>query len=146
MLSLARIWIVVTSSTIFCMSYSVMTTSDVELMHAPRFQSLFIVVDAVTYKCIFLFSGVISVAVTKLDHEVHPYYTLVLRAQEDQTPAASVVTTLAITITNENEFPPVFSMTTYTTSISENTLIGGVVLLVEATDDDSVSFEIMITL
>lgn len=82
----------------------------------------------------------ISVAVTQLDHEVYPDYTLLLKAEEDQTPAASVVTSLAITLTNENEFPPAFSQTTYTTSIAESIRIGRPVLLVEATDNDTVSY------
>ncbi|KAI6657182.1 Hedgling [Oopsacas minuta] len=82
-------------------------------------------------------TGVISVAVTMLDHEEHPDYALVISAQEDQTPKASVVTTLFISITNENEFPPTFSQLTYTADISEVTQIGRAVLLVQATDDDT---------
>ena len=78
-------------------------------------------------------------AASHLDHETHTGYTLVIQAQEDQTPKATIVTSLTIIITDENESPPSFVQTMYSANISEHSRIGRAVLLIQATDTDVVS-------
>ena len=83
------------------------------------------------------------ISVVALDHEIHAEYSLVIQAEEDQTPRATVVTSLTITITDENESPPVFVLPMYTSNISEHSRIGRAVLLIQATDPDAVSCVIL---
>ena len=81
----------------------------------------------------------ISVAVTKLDHETHSQYTLVIQAEEDQSPRSFVLTTLTLNIEDSNEFPPMFIQSTFEADISEASDINSAALLVIAEDLDPVS-------
>ena len=80
-----------------------------------------------------------AISVVTLDHETHSQYTLVIQAEEVQSPKASVLTTLTINVEDSNEFPPAFIQSTFEAYITEASDIDSVVLLVIAEDLDPVS-------
>ena len=74
-----------------------------------------------------------------LDYETHSQYSLIIQAEENQSPKSSILTTLTINIEDSNEFPPQFIQSTFQTDISEASDINSAVLLVIAEDLDPVS-------
>ncbi|KAK3101524.1 hypothetical protein FSP39_004214, partial [Pinctada imbricata] len=82
-----------------------------------------------------LSSGAISPA-TSLDFESATSCVLVVQAQDGASPASVATSTVAITVTGVNEFPPTFAGP-YTTNVPEDTAIGTTLYTVTATDIDS---------
>ena len=66
-------------------------------------------------------------------------YTLTVQASDDGFPVRSSNATLTIQILDVNDIPPVFAITSYRTTVLENSDIGTSVLTVSATDADSTS-------
>ncbi|KAM7328677.1 hypothetical protein ACRRTK_012769 [Alexandromys fortis] len=80
-------------------------------------------------------TGVINV-IAPLDFESHPAYKLSIRATDSLTGAHAEVF-VDIIVEDINDNPPVFVQQSYTTTLSEASVIGTPVLQVRATDSDS---------
>lgn len=74
---------------------------------------------------------------SSLDYEITREYSLVVTATDGGSPPLSASTVLIIAVADGNDNSPVFSRTTYTASIPENSVVGLFVTIVEATDADS---------
>ena len=83
-------------------------------------------------------SGEVSVAPgAVLDYEMTVEYSITVIATDDGTPSRSSSSALFISITDENDEPPVFEQAAYHTSIREQTSVGSTILITRATDKDS---------
>ena len=83
-------------------------------------------------------SGEVSVAPgAVLDYEVTVEYSITVVATDDGVPSRSSSSALFISITDENDEPPVFEQAAYHTSIREQTSVGSTILITRATDKDS---------
>lgn len=80
-------------------------------------------------------TGVINV-IAPLDFESHPAYKLSIRATDSLTGAHAEVF-VDIVVEDINDNPPVFVQQSYSTTLSEASVIGAPVLQVRATDSDS---------
>ena len=65
------------------------------------------------------------------------FYQFIVRAVDNGNPPMSSQALISVNIVDENDNSPVFNLTTYTTSIPENTTNRTLVLTVSATDADS---------
>ena len=74
-----------------------------------------------------------------LDFESQEVYNLRVYVSDNGIPSLSASATLVVTITDTNDNDPVFSETSYSATLPENSLTGEVVLVVNATDADSTS-------
>ncbi|XP_056295767.1 protocadherin alpha-10-like isoform X2 [Pseudoliparis swirei] len=72
-----------------------------------------------------------------LDRETQPVIRLTLTAIDGGTPAKSGSMTIAVTVLDSNDNPPVFSQTLYKASMYENTKIGTSIITLNATDLDA---------
>ena len=81
-------------------------------------------------------SGIISLALP-LDREVQPFHSFIVAVFDGGAPSLSSTSQVAITISDENDNPPVFQQTSYSSSVTEASAPGSVVLSVVAVDDDS---------
>ena len=73
----------------------------------------------------------------KLDHETNSSYILVISAQDQGEEPRSGTATLNITITDENDNPPVFDPSTFNAKVNETDPVGTFVIQVIASDRDS---------
>ncbi|XP_077098803.1 protocadherin Fat 3 isoform X2 [Siphateles boraxobius] len=80
-------------------------------------------------------SGVINV-IYPLDYETTPYYRLTVRSMDTLTGARSEVD-VDIVVVDVNDNAPAFRNASYTTTLSENSMIGSSVIQLLATDKDS---------
>uniref|UniRef100_A0A8I6ADX6 FAT atypical cadherin 1 n=1 Tax=Rattus norvegicus TaxID=10116 RepID=A0A8I6ADX6_RAT len=80
-------------------------------------------------------TGVINV-IAPLDFESHPAYKLSIRATDSLTGAHAEVF-VDIVVEDINDNPPVFVQQSYSTTLSEASVIGAPILQVRATDSDS---------
>ncbi|XP_047462473.1 protocadherin Fat 3 [Mugil cephalus] len=80
-------------------------------------------------------TGIISV-IYPLDYETRQYYRLTVKATDTLTGAKSEVD-VDIVMLDVNDNPPLFQNTSYTTVLTENSMIGTTVLQVFAQDQDS---------
>jgi protocadherin-16/23 len=71
-----------------------------------------------------------------IDREIQADYQLVIDALDGGTPPLRSRLFVNVTIQDVNDNPPVFEMSRYVASISENTTVGTAVLTVHATDAD----------
>ena len=82
-------------------------------------------------------SGLISVAVgAVLNRETRDEYDLLVEARDDGTPRKSTQTTVIITITDENDNPPIFDKTDYYVSVRENLGLNEAFATIVASDAD----------
>lgn len=74
-----------------------------------------------------------------LDYETQQYYILTVRAEDGGGQSTTIRAYFNILDVNDN--PPVFSMSSYSTSLMENLPLGSTVLVFNVTDaDDGMSF------
>ena len=81
-------------------------------------------------------TGVISLR-QQLDYEMVTTYVINVIAYDQGIPSLTSTATLEIQVIDINDNPPVFSEVEYFTAIPENLSIGGSVLQVQASDEDS---------
>ncbi|XP_020900312.2 cadherin EGF LAG seven-pass G-type receptor 1-like, partial [Exaiptasia diaphana] len=75
-----------------------------------------------------------------LDYETTPSYTLTVKSRDSSSPSnlqRHVNLEISIAVTPVNEHPPVFTSSSYTHNIQEDTVIGTSLIRVTATDDDN---------
>lgn len=80
--------------------------------------------------------GEIQAIAGKLDRETKSTYTLTMQASDKGVPSKSTTVPLQVTVTDANDNNPMFSTKNYTSTVSEESLIGTTVLTVTATDLD----------
>ena len=80
-------------------------------------------------------SGVVTIA-ANLDYETTTQYTLVVKASDQGTTPRTATAVITVMVDPVNEATPVFSPTSYTKSLLEDTAINTVVVTVAATDPD----------
>ena len=78
-------------------------------------------------------NGQITTA-NQLNYETTSSYSLIVKALDGGSKSATTMVT--VSVTNVNEFDPVFTQTTYTTSRAENTAINSQLVQVVASDND----------
>lgn len=71
-----------------------------------------------------------------LDRERRDRYTLELLCRDGGQPPLTAFLALAVNVTDANDHTPVFSQTTYTASVLENSYVGASIVQVNATDGD----------
>ena len=81
-------------------------------------------------------TGELDTAVTTLDRETLDTYIIWCRVNDQGTPQRYADVNVTITITDINDNPPIFSATTYSGSVAENSAVGTSILSVVATDAD----------
>ncbi|KAL3852704.1 hypothetical protein ACJMK2_016322, partial [Sinanodonta woodiana] len=81
-------------------------------------------------------TGILSTTST-FDYETKSMYSVVVRATDRGSPAYSSNSRVKIQINDVNDNTPMFHMTDYSISISESSVIGTIVTVVIATDEDS---------
>ena len=79
-------------------------------------------------------NGQITTA-NQLNYETTSSYSLIVKALDGGSKSATTMVT--VSVTNVNEFDPVFTQTTYTTSRAENTAINSQLVQVIASDNDN---------
>ena len=73
-----------------------------------------------------------------LDYETSVDHTITITCRDSGTPPQSSTATVLIRVTPVNEYPPMFTMDTYTVpDVAENTEVGSIVGQVAATDGDN---------
>ncbi|KAJ7336040.1 Cadherin EGF LAG seven-pass G-type receptor 2 [Desmophyllum pertusum] len=72
----------------------------------------------------------------KLDREQASFYRLVITAKDHGTPSLSSTVVVSVTVLDENDNKPAFSLPFYQASVLENTAIQTNILRVVATDPD----------
>ena len=75
-------------------------------------------------------------ALTSFDRENQDTYNITVLARDGGSPMNTGTTTVVVTITDENDVPPTFDLSHYTTSIPENALVNSLVTTVTAFDAD----------
>ncbi|XP_046581094.1 protocadherin Fat 4-like [Haliotis rubra] len=70
------------------------------------------------------------------NYEITTEFTLTVNVADNGVPSRSVDVTVKVLVTPVNEFDPVFSPASYTSTVIENSAIGANVVQVTATDDD----------
>ncbi len=85
-----------------------------------------------------LYGGIEYKVVTaaKLDREVQDQYELDFVCTDQGNPVLSSTAHISVTVLDENDNPPEFSSSTYTTTMEENNEIGAYITTVSATDLD----------
>ena len=81
-------------------------------------------------------SGLI-VTTDRLNREEVEFYTLYVRASDLGSPSLSSTGIVHVTVSDDNDHPPVFDNSVYSTTVSESVDINFLVLTVRATDADS---------
>lgn len=81
-------------------------------------------------------TGVVTLA-KKLDYENSTSHTIVVTATDQGNPAKSATVDVVLTVTDENDNPPVLSQDVYEMTVTEAASFSDVVGKVEATDADS---------
>uniref|UniRef100_A0A8D1QQF8 Protocadherin Fat 2 n=1 Tax=Sus scrofa TaxID=9823 RepID=A0A8D1QQF8_PIG len=71
-----------------------------------------------------------------LDFETSPKYFLSIECSRKGSSSLSDMTTIVVNVTDINEHRPRFSQDLYSTRVSENAIVGDLVLTVSATDED----------
>ena len=75
-------------------------------------------------------------ALTSFDRENQDTYNITVLARDGGSPMNTGTTTVLVTITDENDSPPTFDLSHYTTSLPENALVNSLVITVTAFDAD----------
>ena len=75
-------------------------------------------------------------ALTSFDRENQDTYNITVLARDGGSPTNTGTTTVLVTITDENDSPPTFDLSHYTTSIPENALVNSLVITITAFDAD----------
>ena len=76
------------------------------------------------------------IVINKLDRETKDFYNCTIIARDNGVPQRSGVMKINITITDENDNPPILEQTSYNITVKENILINTGILQVNATDRD----------
>uniref|UniRef100_A0A8C5MTU4 FAT atypical cadherin 2 n=1 Tax=Leptobrachium leishanense TaxID=445787 RepID=A0A8C5MTU4_9ANUR len=74
-----------------------------------------------------------------LDYEVHRQYYLSIEGTRSSSPPLSDVTVVVINVTDVNDHEPMFNQEAYEANISEDSVVGDLVLVVSAVDKDGPS-------
>ena len=82
-------------------------------------------------------SGLILTLRSGFVYERQNVYNITVMAKDGGTPLLNSTATVTITLWDENNYPPVFSQTNYSSSILEDIPAGSIALTVSATDADS---------
>ncbi|XP_021371826.1 cadherin-23-like isoform X5 [Mizuhopecten yessoensis] len=93
--------------------------------------------DGASYFTIDSSTGAITATVV-IDFEVNQYFSLIVQAV-DGVPALTAQCLVQITMSDENDNTPTFTPTTYSVTLSEDSVVTTTVTTVSATDADSVS-------
>lgn len=72
-----------------------------------------------------------------LDRELKDHYSFIVVARDMGTPARAGTLSVTVLVRDDNDSPPVFSMTVYNSSLVENAPKGTPVVQLRATDKDS---------
>ncbi|XP_052086465.1 protocadherin Fat 4-like [Mytilus californianus] len=73
---------------------------------------------------------------TAVDYEVEKSFTLIITATDQGSPANTGTTTVKISVTSVNEFPPIWTDATTLFTLAENAAVGTTIVTIAATDDD----------
>lgn len=92
-------------------------------------------------------NGDIQISSQTLDRETISQYTLTMRAEDGGNPLLTALTTVLISILDINDNPPVFTQSTFSTTLLENsppaTVLSGVAILAEDREDIGANAEIV---
>lgn len=80
-------------------------------------------------------SGSISL-IGQLDRESIVEYQMSIMAVDRGTPRMSSMTEVVVTVSDENDNPPVFTQSSYSAAVNEDALPGTIILVITATDAD----------
>ncbi|XP_077977634.1 neural-cadherin-like [Glandiceps talaboti] len=80
-------------------------------------------------------TGDVTILVDELDREAAPMYEIMVKAMNGDDHIG--ITPVTVIVTDENDSPPEFSYSWYTTIVKENTAIGTTIYRVTATDGDA---------
>ena len=73
----------------------------------------------------------------QLDYETTPGYVLSIKATDTGDPPNTAVASVIVNVLNENEHAPMFTLTSYTFTLAEESPVGTVVGVVNTTDQDT---------
>lgn len=76
------------------------------------------------------------IVISKLDREIKDFYNCTIIARDNGNPQRSGVMKINITITDENDNPPILDQTSYNITVKENLQINTGILQIRATDKD----------